>query len=92
MKKHAFIIGLILLSSSMAMARCCDCCDCYNRYNYPPPRLHTVKGHTHFIVNYPQTGISINVGNNYGPIGRAIRGNHYPPKRNNFGASIHLAI
>jgi len=92
MKKCLLALGLILVSGSAVLARCCDCCDRYDCCNCPPPRPYIIKNHTHHIVHYPQTGISVNIGNNYGPIGRALRRGYYGNHRGGFGASIHVSI
>ena len=93
MKKCAFILGLLLLSGTMAFARCCDCCDDCDYYYYSPRGYRVMGSSTRYIVNYPPRGINVSFQNRYRPgHNPRMRGPHHPMHGSGFGASVRISI
>ena len=94
MKKCVLILSLLMLTGA-TFARMHETYiihqgyDCYNNIFCTP---HRIKGHTHYRVYYPQTGVSVNIGKRYRSMSPVTRSIYYPYRRNRSNISVNVSI
>ena len=97
MKKCVLILSFIMLSTGAVFARFHESYelyvsqDCYRHGHHTYCRPRRIPGYSNYRMYYPQTGVSINVGNYYGPVYRAIQAGYHTNKRGK-STSVFVSI
>ena len=98
MKKCVLILSLLMLSIGAVYARFHESYelyvsqDCYRHGYYTYCRPHRIHRHSNYRIYYPQTGMSVNIGNRHHSMSPVARSIYYPYRRNRGTISVNVAI